>query len=535
MPLTSSVHQNGAIPQERDHHITHEGGNWILRSKSTGKVLGTHPTKEAAEAQERAMQANKHSMKVTVEDMRSICSSCAEKMVKDGVKHFYLNTDKEDLGLPMTVDSGVSDRLRQFAIDFSADTKNIKGVEIFAAGTWNGDAYTDSDLDTLVNAFKATKDALKPYLKLGHSEDQTLLAEDSLPAAGWVANIYRVGHKLLADFCDIPNKIADLIKAKAYKRVSSEIFVNVNVNGKKYPYALKAVALLGGETPAVQTLDDIHALYALDQSVLAYANKADVRAYQMDTAEIKEEYSMEVHVKDGAPDAVQHPGHAAPAVVDNALPLAPAKSAPAAGGAGAAAQPDGDECYTKLATAYAELDGVKKQLSAMAPKAQQLEGANQSYKLQNESLHRELSETQSELVKSKNELKKIYSEKTQAEVKSAVEKFVQDKKILPSQAAALESLLVLAKESGVRKFKVGEKEFSSAEDLVREFISNGQVGLPTNPSSENGKDIALPESTDGKAVDMKIREFMAKTGEKSYTKAYVAVAAEIAKATSKKS
>jgi uncharacterized protein len=46
--------------------IEQRGGKWVLLSKSTGKVLGTHPTKEAAEAQERAVQASKHADATTV-------------------------------------------------------------------------------------------------------------------------------------------------------------------------------------------------------------------------------------------------------------------------------------------------------------------------------------------------------------------------------------------------------------------------------------------------------------------------------------
>lgn len=41
--------------------IVERNGKWLLLSKKTGKVLGTHPTKEEAEAQERAVQASKHS------------------------------------------------------------------------------------------------------------------------------------------------------------------------------------------------------------------------------------------------------------------------------------------------------------------------------------------------------------------------------------------------------------------------------------------------------------------------------------------
>jgi hypothetical protein len=40
--------------------IEHRGGKWVLLSKTTGKVLGSHATKEEAEAQERAVQASKH-------------------------------------------------------------------------------------------------------------------------------------------------------------------------------------------------------------------------------------------------------------------------------------------------------------------------------------------------------------------------------------------------------------------------------------------------------------------------------------------
>jgi hypothetical protein len=40
--------------------IEKKGSKYVLRSKKTGKVLGTHPTKEKALAQERAIQVAKH-------------------------------------------------------------------------------------------------------------------------------------------------------------------------------------------------------------------------------------------------------------------------------------------------------------------------------------------------------------------------------------------------------------------------------------------------------------------------------------------
>lgn len=41
--------------------IKKEGDKYVLRAKSSGKVLGKHSSRQSAEAQERAIQASKHS------------------------------------------------------------------------------------------------------------------------------------------------------------------------------------------------------------------------------------------------------------------------------------------------------------------------------------------------------------------------------------------------------------------------------------------------------------------------------------------
>jgi hypothetical protein len=146
-----------------------------------------------------------------------------------------------------------------------ADLNSIKGVEIFAAGVWNGDRYEVADLDQMIIAFEETSRVFKPFLKLGHDEGQKIIQKDGLPAAGWIDKVYRIGDKLLADFADIPSKIYDLIKNKAYRKVSSEIYWNMEVLDKKYPYLLGAVSLLGADTPAVTCLNDILAFYGLEK------------------------------------------------------------------------------------------------------------------------------------------------------------------------------------------------------------------------------------------------------------------------------
>ena len=140
---------------------------------------------------------------------------------------------------------------------------DIDGVEVFRAGTWNGDKYTEKDLDDIVDAFNEIGRELKPYVKLGHdgSGGDKMMPSGGMPAVGWITALRRVGDKLLAKFSSMPKKIYELIQKKAYGRFSSEIYLNLEMNGKKYPKALKAVALLGAATPAVAGLDDFINLY----------------------------------------------------------------------------------------------------------------------------------------------------------------------------------------------------------------------------------------------------------------------------------
>ena len=101
----------------------------------------------------------------------------------------------------------------------------------------------------------------EPPAKLGHSETQKLVQNDGFPAAGWVSSLKKVGTKLVASFKGVPKKLGEIIKAGGYKKVSSEIYSNYEIGGKKYPCVLKAVSFLGADIPAVKTLQDIVALY----------------------------------------------------------------------------------------------------------------------------------------------------------------------------------------------------------------------------------------------------------------------------------
>lgn len=144
-------------------------------------------------------------------------------------------------------------------------TITLRGEEVFSAGEYNGDEYTEADLDDMVEAFKALKGRLDPPVKLGHNDKQAdakeFEREDGKPALGWIENLRRQGKKLIADFVQVPQKIAEAIKAGGYKKKSAEIYWNFKDAGKTYRRALKAVALLGADVPANRDIASLSALY----------------------------------------------------------------------------------------------------------------------------------------------------------------------------------------------------------------------------------------------------------------------------------
>lgn len=128
-------------------------------------------------------------------------------------------------------------------------------------GKWNGRDYSGADLDAMVSSFSALRGVYDPPAKLGHNPEQKLLASDGLPAAGWVSNLYRVRDRLVADFKDVPQSVADLIKTGAYKKRSAEIWFNAEFGEKVHRAVLKAVSWLGADAPAVDSLSDVFEMY----------------------------------------------------------------------------------------------------------------------------------------------------------------------------------------------------------------------------------------------------------------------------------
>lgn len=137
---------------------------------------------------------------------------------------------------------------------------DLKGREIFAVGVWNDIEFSEEDLDDIVSNFEKLKDKHKVPLKFGHNDEQKIT--DGQPAIGWVEKVYKVGEKLFADFTHMPRTVYEAIKNKLYRTVSIELLFNTDADGAKFNHVLDAVALLGADHPAVNSLADLDALLA---------------------------------------------------------------------------------------------------------------------------------------------------------------------------------------------------------------------------------------------------------------------------------
>jgi hypothetical protein len=154
------------------------------------------------------------------------------------------------------------------------ETVDLTDVEILSTGgpvhgigsPPSGDFFSADDLRSMATAAQELEAAgeWKAPAKIGHDPKQTLLSQGEMPAAGWLTNqrVSADGSKLLADIHGVPKKIADLVRARAYRTRSAELSKATSQRtGKSYPWVVSGMAFLGGKMPAVRTLDDIVAMY----------------------------------------------------------------------------------------------------------------------------------------------------------------------------------------------------------------------------------------------------------------------------------
>lgn len=128
-------------------------------------------------------------------------------------------------------------------------------AEVFAAGKWNGREFSVNDLAEIAENFRILGDNHRVPLKLGHNDEQPIT--DGQMALGWVEDVWVEGEKLMAKFVAIPTVVYEAIRTKKFRNVSIELDIGVSHKGRNFRHVLSAVALLGADLPAVNTLQDL--------------------------------------------------------------------------------------------------------------------------------------------------------------------------------------------------------------------------------------------------------------------------------------
>lgn len=119
----------------------------------------------------------------------------------------------------------------------------MKFFEIFKAGNYPQGAFTESDINSLVQHYDPT--FCEAPITLDHTQKG--------PAYGWVSSLKNENGKLKASFRDVTDDLKEFVQAGKYKKISVEIYRDLE--GKK-PY-LKAVSFLGAAIPQVKGMEPI--------------------------------------------------------------------------------------------------------------------------------------------------------------------------------------------------------------------------------------------------------------------------------------
>lgn len=133
----------------------------------------------------------------------------------------------------------------------------FKGLPIFSTGRWHGKDYDESDLDTMVDSFKATQGDFVRPLGLTHDDPE----ENKFRAAlGGFATIYRAGKQILADIKDVPAKLNQAMKDG--RLLSGSVTLYPEYNGHKN--VIRSFDLLGRDIPEVKGMGDLRSYVFVD-------------------------------------------------------------------------------------------------------------------------------------------------------------------------------------------------------------------------------------------------------------------------------
>jgi len=141
-----------------------------------------------------------------------------------------------------------------------------KEFTIFRTGTWNGETFTEADLDRMVDNFNEDE---PPHIILGHSSDYA--GKTLIPSFGRVlGGLKRVGSDLVAMGTAFNDKMADWIKEGFFNQRSVEM--------SKDKSRILAIGMLGATPPAVKGMDLMQNV--LKETALAYSETAESLTFE---------------------------------------------------------------------------------------------------------------------------------------------------------------------------------------------------------------------------------------------------------------
>jgi hypothetical protein len=149
-----------------------------------------------------------------------------------------------------------------------------KDFVIFKSGTWNGETFTDADLDGMVASFDAAE---PPHIIAGHSSDYK--GKTLIPSFGRVTGgLKRVGNELFAVGTQFAEVMAQWIKDGFYNQRSIE----VTKDNKR----ILAIGMLGVAPPAVKRMPLMQ--LALKDTALAMSEFSESKAIDFVEDEVPE-------------------------------------------------------------------------------------------------------------------------------------------------------------------------------------------------------------------------------------------------------
>lgn len=142
--------------------------------------------------------------------------------------------------------------------------------EIFRAGTRtdnNGNTVTITDADLAAAASAYDPKRHEAPVVVGHPKTDA-------PAYGWVSGLRAKDGVLTADFAQVDEGFADLVKAGRYKKVSASFYPPTSPNNPTPGvWSLRHVGFLGAQPPAVKGLSPIN--FAEGEVYVEFAEESD--------------------------------------------------------------------------------------------------------------------------------------------------------------------------------------------------------------------------------------------------------------------